>query len=192
MDFIALDFETANENRTSICQIGAVKYHNGQIVATYNVLVKPVPNYFNYQNTLVHGIDEYDVINEMTFDEVYHTSFKDFIDGYHIVAHNCSFDMYVLFDTLKYYNLPLPRISYACTLRLSRLLLKEAPSFKLNDLADHYLNYRFKHHDALADAKACALLYIYLDYHFDATSIALSHFKKAGFYQGNHISFTKR
>ncbi len=43
--FVALDFETANQHRTSVCSIGLVFVENGIIVDKYYQLIKPVPNF---------------------------------------------------------------------------------------------------------------------------------------------------
>ena len=42
--FAALDFETANQYRSSICSIGLVFVENNKIVDTYYQLIKPCPN----------------------------------------------------------------------------------------------------------------------------------------------------
>jgi DNA polymerase-3 subunit epsilon len=58
MNFIAIDFETANSNRYSPCEIGLVKVEDFKIVEQKSFLIKPKDNYFDYYNTLLHGIDE--------------------------------------------------------------------------------------------------------------------------------------
>ena len=40
--FIALDFETANGKRTSICSVGMVKVVNNEIVESFYTLVNPL------------------------------------------------------------------------------------------------------------------------------------------------------
>ena len=39
--FIAIDVETSNSDRSSICQVGWVLFENGQIVSEFNSLVNP-------------------------------------------------------------------------------------------------------------------------------------------------------
>ena len=46
MNFVAIDFETANEKRTSACSIGIVEVKNGEIINTEHIFFKPFPNYF--------------------------------------------------------------------------------------------------------------------------------------------------
>lgn len=40
-NFTAIDFETANGDRNSICQIGLIVYKNGISVAEIDLLVQP-------------------------------------------------------------------------------------------------------------------------------------------------------
>ena len=61
MNFTAIDFETANNKRTSACSLGLVKVVNGIIEKKINYLFKPIPNYFT--NSHIHGIFERDLIN---------------------------------------------------------------------------------------------------------------------------------
>ncbi|CAC5657827.1 DNA polymerase III polC-type [Staphylococcus aureus] len=68
--FVALDFETANGKRTSICSVGMVKVIDSQITETFHTLVNP-QDYFSQQNIKVHGIQPEDVENAPTFDYVF-------------------------------------------------------------------------------------------------------------------------
>ena len=54
--FAALDFETANQYRSSVCSIGLVFVENNEIVDTYYQLIKPAPNYYSPFCTQVHGL----------------------------------------------------------------------------------------------------------------------------------------
>ena len=44
-DFIAIDFETANQEPSSVCSIGVVMVRDGQIVDSFYSLIQPEPNY---------------------------------------------------------------------------------------------------------------------------------------------------
>ena len=54
-NFAAIDFETANQQRTSVCSVGIVIVRDGEIVDSYYSLIKPEPEYYSYWNTRVHG-----------------------------------------------------------------------------------------------------------------------------------------
>ena len=58
--FVALDFETANQYRSSVCSIGLVFVENNKIVDTYYQLIKPAPNYYSPFCTQVHGLSQRD------------------------------------------------------------------------------------------------------------------------------------
>ena len=59
-NFIAIDVETANRERTSICSIGAVKVKDGIIIDSHYSLVCPEPEWYSRYNTAVHGLTEED------------------------------------------------------------------------------------------------------------------------------------
>ena len=42
-DFAAIDFETANGKRTSVCSVGVVIVRNGKIVKKIYRLIRPAP-----------------------------------------------------------------------------------------------------------------------------------------------------
>ena len=55
-DFAAIDFETANGKRTSVCSVGVVIVRNGKIVKKIYRLIRPCPNYYTQWTTAVHGL----------------------------------------------------------------------------------------------------------------------------------------
>ena len=46
-DFAAIDFETANGRRTSVCSVGIVVVRGGAVVDTYYSLIRPRPNFYS-------------------------------------------------------------------------------------------------------------------------------------------------
>ena len=54
-DFAAIDFETANNERSSVCSVGVVIVRGGEIVDKFYSLIKPEPEYYNYWCSRVHG-----------------------------------------------------------------------------------------------------------------------------------------
>lgn len=57
-NFAAIDFETANNERTSVCSVGVVIVKDGEIVDKFYSLIHPEPDYYLYWNTCVHGLQE--------------------------------------------------------------------------------------------------------------------------------------
>ena len=99
MDFVAIDFETANSVRSSVCSIGIVKVKNGKIQEELYTLINPLSE-FHYYNMKIHGITEYMVHDAPTFEEFW-PKFKVFIENQTIIAHNASFDIGVLREFFK-------------------------------------------------------------------------------------------
>lgn len=154
MNFIAIDFETANEKRNSPCSIGIVVVKNGEIIEKVHHLIKPKEMRFMPINIGIHGIRPKMVENELEFDKVW-DKIKHYFDDNLIIAHNASFDISVLRKTLELYEIEMPKFNYICTMKLARNFYRDLDNAKLNTV-NKFLGYEFKHHDALADALACS------------------------------------
>jgi DNA polymerase-3 subunit epsilon len=154
MNFIAIDFETANEKRNSPCSIGIVVVKNGQIAEKIHHLIRPKEMRFMPINIGIHGIRPAMVENEPEFDGVW-KKIKHHFNGNLVIAHNASFDISVLRKSAELYNIELPSFEYICTMKLSRNFYKGIENAKLNTV-NNFLGYEFKHHDALYDAIACS------------------------------------
>lgn len=161
--FIALDFETANGKRTSICSVGMVKVVNHQITESFYTLVNP-NDYFSQQNIAVHGIQPNEVYDAPTFEKVY-PFMMQFIDDLPVVAHNAAFDMSVLHESIKAIGSDTPNMKYFCSLQLSRRTI-ENHRYGLNYMMQYYNLDFHGHHDALNDAKACGMITYRLLQHY--------------------------
>lgn len=153
MNFTAIDFETANNHRHSICQIGICRVENGDIIYSESILVQPPDNDFSHWNIAIHGISPDLTENKPLFPEIWN-EIKHYFHNQHIVAHNTDFDLDCLFKTLDYYNLEYPKITSECTYKISGL--------KLINLAEALDIEILKHHDALNDALMCVNAYMKL------------------------------
>jgi len=158
MNFIALDFETANAKRDSACALGIVKVKDGVIIDKKEWLIKPPIMYFHPINIGIHGIQAKDVKNKASFDIIWN-EIKEYIDNKIVIAHNASFDMSVLRACMETYNIEYPEFKYMCTVQVSKALWPQLENHKLNNIAD-YFNIKFKHHDALDDTITCAQIAI--------------------------------
>lgn len=158
MRFIAIDFETANTDRSSACAIGMVVVEDGGIIDKRYHLIKPSDPYFDPFNVSIHGITEEDVEDEPGFNELW-PSIRDYFGNRIVIAHNASFDMSVLRHVLDEYGIPYPEIPYSCTRVISKKMWSMLPSHSLDVVADH-LSIEFVHHDAIEDASACARIAI--------------------------------
>ena len=153
--FVALDFETANRNPSSVCSIGLVFVDNAEITRTYYRLIKPYPNFYNYFNTKIHGITRHDTATESLFPEIW-DEVKPQIGDLPIVAHNSPFDEGCLHAVLAAYKLPLHTNKFFCTCRRARKVFPNLPNHRLETVAQHIGFDLENHHNALADAEACA------------------------------------
>ncbi len=154
MNFVALDFETANYARTSACALGVVVVENGLIADRKVWLIKPVPFYFSF--SWVHGITADHVQTAPTFSQIWY-EIKDLIAHQVVVAHNASFDIGVLGALLQHFDLAAPPFSYFCSVQMARRTWKKLPAYNLKALSDNF-NIALQHHEALSDTTACAKL----------------------------------
>ena len=154
MNFTALDVETANEKRSSPCSVGITVVENGQIAKELYFLIRPKEMRFVPMNIMIHGITPDQVQDAEEFDAVFE-QIRPYIEGRLVVAHNASFDMSVLRNTLDLYQIPYPSFDYCCTMVMARHFYPYLENAKLNTVNAH-LGYTFSHHQALADASACA------------------------------------
>ncbi len=149
--FTAIDFETAQGYRWSICQVGLVRVEQGEIVKEINLLVQPPQNYYWTKMVQIHGITPKATTESPFFDEIWHL-IEPYIKHQTVVAHNgLSFDFPALKSTLEYYDLQEPEYEKRCTYRIFRS--------NLAALCNQY-QIALNHHDALSDARACAALYL--------------------------------
>ena len=155
MNFIAIDFETANDSRASICSIGMVIVENGLIKEEIHTYIDPQDE-FTYFNTVIHGITEDMVQGAPTFEE-YWPEFKAIIENKILIAHNASFDMSAMRYALNAFNEPYASFIYGCSYVFSKKVWPFLYNHKLSTMANH-LGISFKHHDALEDARAAALV----------------------------------
>lgn len=130
MDFVSIDFETANNKRSSACSLGLVDVKSGEIIQKKSWLIRPEPLYFDSWNTKIHGIAEDYVKNKPTF-QYYWEDIKEYLDGKTVVAHNASFDMSVLRNVLDLYNIEYPEFKYLCTYKIA---MKTCSSLQTIDL----------------------------------------------------------
>ena len=154
--FIAIDFETATNDRNSACALGIAVVENLEIIDHDYFLIRPPKR--NFVFTDVHGITWNQVKNEATFDKLWPHIRKYFRKIDFIAAHNSAFDKSVMESCCNYYGLKPPKKKYRCTLELSRKKLNlEKNSL---DVVCRYYSIDLNHHNALSDTLACAKLMI--------------------------------
>ena len=148
--FTAIDFETANGNPNSICQVGLVRIVDGIIASETDILIRPPRNYYWRNFVDIHGITPARTAFSPEFPAIW-PQIAPFILGQNVVAHNSSFDFNCLRQTLQHYHLPAPRFKGHCTLAIYKKGLAKLCAEQRIPL---------DHHNALSDARACAELFL--------------------------------
>lgn len=158
INFVALDVETANYNKYSICSIGLVKFIDGNIVDKYETLINPEEKFDSY-NIHLHGITEDIVKNSPTYPQIVPSILK-FVDSLPVVMHDARFDAHALRQCNERYNISDFYMEYFCSYYLSQAVITRL-SYKLKNLSKEF-GIPLNHHNALSDAKASGLLILEL------------------------------
>lgn len=154
-DFAAIDFETANECRSSVCSVGVVIVCDGKIVDTFYSLIHPEPEYYKWFCQQVHGLTPEDTDTAPLFPHVWE-KIAPMIEGLPLVAHNSPFDEGCLKEVFRVYQMDYPDYIFHDTLALSRILMPDLENHQLQTVAAACGYDLIDHHHALADAEACA------------------------------------
>lgn len=158
--FVAVDVETANSRRASICQIGLVVYENRKVVDEWTTLVNPEDE-FNVINVGIHGIGRKAVACAPTLPEVIGEVRKRF-DGSCVASYG-DFDRSAFLQAAARYNLPaldgqwldlqhVVKQAWPAEFAAEGWALKKVCAQLGIDLSNH--------HDALADARAAGHVFV--------------------------------
>ena len=137
LNFVAIDFETANSYRGSPCAVGLVRVRNGVPVAERRWLMRPPEE-----------VDHFDWIQHYGFTASPRTWWRtnlagnnvlpkivDFIGDDVVVAHNAGFDIGVIRYACAVDNIEWPAMRFLCTMVLARRALS-LPSYRLPFVLD--------------------------------------------------------
>lgn len=165
--FIAIDLETTGKYPldAEICEMAAVKWRGGQIVDTFQSIIKPTLP-MSTEVIAIHNITNEMTANAPTLAEKLH-DFHRFISDGIILAHHAPFDLGFLAWEFEKARLGLPRYPVFCTSLLSRALNANVPNHRLATLAQHFNIEAGAAHRALDDARTCL-------------HVALAYFEKLG------------
>lgn len=151
-NFVAIDFETADQGRDSACSVTLVIVQGGQIVDSVQRLIRPPRQRMMF--THIHGITWSDVAAEPDFAGIWPALADVVAEADFLAAHNAPFDKGVLEGCCAAYGIDAPAKQFLCTVRLAREVWNIFPT-KLPNVC-HHLGLALNHHDALSDATACA------------------------------------
>ncbi|MCL1994076.1 MAG: exonuclease domain-containing protein [Spirochaetes bacterium] len=157
LSFTAIDFETGSGHRNSVCQVGLVKVVNGVIHETYSSLIRPPDNFISEHTFQVHGIYSRDTQFAPGFAESY-KRWKHLVENQILVAHNMmGFDYGCLSACLSEFCGISADFKTYCTMKIWRGYFENASLDTCCRGAGIRLD---NHHNALADAEACAKLFL--------------------------------
>lgn len=160
IDFTAIDFETANSNPSSACSVGLARVRDGVVVDRAMWLIHPPESHGEFLpfNVKIHGITPEMVADARGWAEQIE-ELLGFIGDDIAVAHNANFDMGVIRASCAEAVVPTPRLKYLCSVQVSRKTY-DIPSHRLPLAAAAAGFGEFSHHEALADAEACAAIIV--------------------------------
>ena len=152
--FFALDVETANHDRASICQIGIACVLPDNSIKTWVTLIDPQTTHWAFSG--LHGITNNMVQGAPTIGEVLGT-----LDGLlsgHTVYQHSGFDRSAVRAACANLSRPEPSWHWQNSVSVARAAWPELKSNGGHGLASlkEYLSLRFEHHDAGEDARAAA------------------------------------
>lgn len=157
-DFAAIDFETANECPSSVCSVGVVVVRGGGIVDEFYSLIHPEPEYFQWFCSRVHGLGPADTEDAPVFPKVW-AKVASLIGELPLVAHNSPFDENCLKSVFRVYQMDYPDYEFLDTCAASRRCFgRLLPNHQLQTVAAACGFVLENHHNALADAEACAYI----------------------------------
>lgn len=159
LNFVAVDFETANPDPSSVCQVGVARVFHGQIVATDSWYVVPPtgPDSFLPRFSRLHGITAETIRRDGI-------SWYDSLDHLHrmsrglpFVAHNAAFDRTVYRQASEVMGVRVRNTEWYDTVTLARRHVS-SPNHRLDTVAAALNLPAFRHHKAEADAVTCAYI----------------------------------
>lgn len=173
LNFVAIDFETANNYRKSACSLGLVVVRDGEIVDSKYWLIKPEPLEVGFYQKKVHGLSLEDLVDKPSFHELW-PEIAPYFENQILVCHNAGFDISVLSHLMAHYEMEFNDYDYFCTMSGARQAFPKETSYGLSYLAfKHGID--FVHHQALEDARACAKLAVIMAKHLEINSLTDFH-----------------
>jgi DNA polymerase III subunit epsilon len=156
MDFVVIDVETANADLSSICQVGIASFKDGGLADSWVSLVNP-EDYFSAVNVSIHGIDNYQVKDAPTWEEVF-PQVASRLQNRIAVSHT-PFDRLALTRVCDRYNLAVCECTWLDSAKVVRRAWPEfsKSGYGLSNVAAHF-GIEYQAHDALEDARCAGLL----------------------------------
>jgi DNA polymerase III subunit epsilon len=155
LSFVVFDTETTGRYplESEICEVAAVKWHQGRIVDEFQAFIKP-RRPMGADVIQIHRITN-DMVADAPFAREVLTRFLDFISDSIVVAHHAPFDLGFISSVLDELNIPIPEGYAICTSLFARRVISDSPNHKLQTLIKHLSLEQGQAHRALDDSIAC-------------------------------------
>ena len=152
LTFNAIDVETANADRGSICQIGITHVVDGEITEVWSTLVNPEDS-FDRMNVRLHRISARTVVDSPTIPAL-SGELRRRVDGAFLVSHT-AFDRVAMDRAMDRYGLPSLDVTWLDSARIAKAAWPRLRSRSLASMAKK-LRIEFRHHDAADDSMVAA------------------------------------
>lgn len=167
--FVVIDLETTglSPEWDEIIEVAALRIQDGEIIASYQSLVKPNEEIDEFITELT-GITV-EMLSEAPSVEEVLPAFRDFIGDDLVVGHNVSFDVGFIYDNFeKYLGVPFSN-NYIDTMRISRKAMPELAHHRLKDMVNIFNIVTEGQHRALADCHSTYSCFFALLSHIQKT-----------------------
>ena len=161
-DYTVVDIETTGLDRRyhKILEISALKVRDRKVVDEFSEIInphEPIPSFIRNLTGITNemardGMELKDVLRK----------FKEFLKDDVIVGHNVNFDVNFLYDNFKIVLKEELTNNFVDTLRISRKLLPELKTHRLDDLTDYFVIEMRDKHRALNDCVLTNKVYLHL------------------------------
>jgi DNA polymerase-3 subunit epsilon len=158
LDFVSIDFETANYARASVCAVGVTSVEGGEIVSTESWLIKP-PTSLDFTNTYIHRITPAHVANAPSWEWTLERLIA--IAGSRPLVAYSPFDKGVYNAANKVTGLTPAGLVFLDASALVRIHV-DLDKYSLPLVVKHFGLPDFAHHDAAADSLACARVVLHI------------------------------
>lgn len=158
ISFTAIDVETANRKRGSICAVGLAKFVDGTAVESTSWLVDPPGGRdFDFMNTVKNGIAAADVEGATSWVASLER-IAGFVDG-DLLAHHGPFDLEAIVQACALSSIPCISFTSIDTKAAASAALT-LKKYGLKEIASSLNLPPFKHHDAEEDALTCGRILV--------------------------------
>lgn len=155
--WVALDFETANEDNGSVCRVGMVRVRGGRVAERHLEYVRPPAPADRFDPALAPyngGVTAEDVRDAPEWPEAL-KRITAFAGQDPVVAHWARMEMDVIDRACAYTSTEVPELRFCCSYVLADAVWPDSRNHKLPTLCDR-IGFPLDHHNPLSDAEGSA------------------------------------